>query len=179
MKNSIKIAFCGVLAALSTVILFLTGVVPTATVALPALAGCMLIPAVVELGKRWALGVYAVCGVLSFLLVPDREAALLYVLFFGYYPVLLPALNRLNSRALRWAIKLLAFNAAAVLETLLAIYVLGIPWENLGPLGQATPVVLLLLANLVFLAYDYVLKGLAALYLQRLHGRIKKFFRQK
>ena len=69
-----KLAFCGVMAALSTVLLFLTGVAPVATLALPAIAGCLLIPVVVEAGLPWAFGVYGVCSVLSFLLAPDREA---------------------------------------------------------------------------------------------------------
>ena len=63
-----KLAFCGVMAALSTVLLFLTGVAPVATLALPAIAGCLLIPVVVEAGLPWAFGVYGVCSVLSFLL---------------------------------------------------------------------------------------------------------------
>ena len=78
-----KLAFCGVMAALSTVLLFLTGVAPVATLALPAIAGCLLIPVVVEAGLPWAFGVYGVCSVLSFLLAPDREAFLFYLLFFG------------------------------------------------------------------------------------------------
>ena len=50
MKNSMRVAFCGVIAALSTVLFLLTGVVPVATIALPAIAGCLLIPVVVEVG---------------------------------------------------------------------------------------------------------------------------------
>ena len=46
MKNSMKLALCGVMAALSTVLLFLTGAAPVATLALPAIAGCLLIPVV-------------------------------------------------------------------------------------------------------------------------------------
>ena len=72
MKNSMKVALCGVMAALSTVLLFLTGAAPVATLALPAIAGCLLIPVVVEVGLSWSFGVYGVCGVLSLLLVPDR-----------------------------------------------------------------------------------------------------------
>ena len=41
-----KVALCGVIAALSVVVLFLTGVVPVATIALPAVAGCFLIAVV-------------------------------------------------------------------------------------------------------------------------------------
>lgn len=179
MRNSLKIAFCGITAALSAVVMFLTGVVPTATVALPAVAGCFLIPVVAELGRGWGMGVYAVCCVLSFLLAPDREAAFIYILFFGYYPVLLALLGRIRNKALRWAAKLGVFNAAVLAETALAVWVLGIPWENVDLLGRATPAVLLLAANVMFVLYDRVLEGLIALYFQKLHSRVQKALKLK
>lgn len=173
LKRTRKLALCGVIAALSTVVLFLTGVLPTATVALPAAAGVLLIPVVAECGTGWGFGAYAVCGALAFLSAPDREAALIYVLFFGYYPVLFGLLEKLGSPVLRWATKLLVFNAAAAAEGLLAVYVLGIPWENIGFLGQATLPVLLVLANVVFVLYDYVLRGFIRLYYQRVQERVR------
>ena len=57
LKRSMKVALGGVFTALSLVILFLTGVAPMATIALPATAGCLLIPVVVEAGLPWAFGV--------------------------------------------------------------------------------------------------------------------------
>ncbi len=179
LKNTIKVAFCGVMAALSTVVMFLTGVFPTVTIAFPAVAGCLLVPVVAEFGRVWGLGTYLVCCVLSFLLAPDREAALIYTLFFGYYPVLLPVLEQIGNRVLKWAAKILLFNAMCLAETALSIYVLGIPWENIGILGKATPVVLLVLANAVFLLYDRALKGLIAVYFQKLHSRVSRALRGK
>lgn len=172
-----KIALCGVIAALSVVIMFFTGVIPTATIALPALAGCMLIPVVAELGLAWGGGVYAVCSLLSFLLAPDREAVLFYVLFFGYYPVLVGLFGRIKSRAVQMAAKLVVFNAAVIVETLISIYVLGIPWENISFLGAATPVVLLALANIVFVLYDRALGGIIAMYFVKLHDTVRKMLK--
>ncbi len=179
MKNSMKVALCGILAALSTVIMFLSGVIPIATVAIPALAGCLLIPVVAELGVAWGFGVYAVCGLLSMLLAPDREAALIYILFFGYYPALFAVLGKIRNKVLRFAVKFLLFNAAAVAEGLLTVYVLGIPWENIGFLGDATVWVLLLMADLVFVLYDRALEGLISQYLFRLHDRVQKLLKGK
>lgn len=179
MKNSMKLAFCGVMAALSTVLLFLTGVAPMATLALPAIAGCLLIPVVVEVGLSWAVGVYGVCSVLSFLLAPDREAFLFYLLFFGHYPALFAVLGRIKSKVLRYIAKLLVFNAAMALEVLLSIYVLGIPLETLSILGPIGPVVLWVLANAVFVVYDLALEGLIVQYLHRLHPRLGKVLKGK
>ncbi len=174
MKSAVKIAFCGITAALSVVVLFFTGIIPIATLALPAVAGCLLIPVVAELGVFWGLGVFAVCGVLSFLLTPDREAALFYVLFFGYYPVLVGMLGRIRRKGAQYLVKFLVFNAAVILETALSVFVLGIPWETVSFLGKATPAVLLAMANLVFFLYDRALGGLIALYFQKFHTRVQK-----
>lgn len=179
MKQSMKLAFCGVMAALSTVILFLTGVAPTATLALPAIAGCLLIPVVVEAGRSWAMGVYGVCSVLSFLLVPDREAFLFYLLFFGYYPVLFAVLGRIANKALRYVAKFLVFNAALAVEVLLSVYVLGIPLETFSILGPVGPVVLWVGANAVFVVFDLAFEGLIVQYLYRLHPRVGKMLKGK
>ena len=179
MNNSMTVAFCGIVAALSAVLMFLTGLVPVATLAIPAIAGCLLIPVVVESGLSWGFGVYAVCSVLSFLLAADREAALFYVLFFGYYPALYAVLGRVKNKVLRILAKLLVFNAAVVIETLISIYLLGIPLETISFLGPFTPVVLLVLANAVFLLYDSALNGLILLYVHRIHEQVKRMFRLK
>ena len=178
-KNSMKAALIGILAALSTLVMFFTGIIPVATLALPAIAGCLLIPVVAEVGISWGFGTFAVCAGLSFLLAPDREAALLYLLFFGYYPVLTGVLDRVKNKTLRYVLKLLIFNAAVVTETLLAVFVLGIPWETVEFLGKATPLVLLLLANLVFVLYDRALNGLIALYFRKFSSQVRRFLKLK
>lgn len=179
MKQSMKLAFSGVMAALATVLLFLTGVAPVATLALPAIAGCLLIPVVVEAGLSWGFGMYGVCSVLSFLLAPDREAFFFYLLFFGHYPALFAVLGRIGNKAARYAVKFLVFNAAMALEVLLSVYVLGIPFESFGILGPIGPVVLWVLANAVFVVYDLALEGLIVQYLHRLHPKLSKMLKGK
>ena len=177
MKISMKVAFCGVMTALSAVIMFLSGLVPVATLAIPAIAGCLLISVVAEVGLGWGFGVYGACSLLSLLLVPDREAALFYVLFFGYYPVLFAPLSRVRNRFLRGLAKFSIFNAAVVLEALIAFFGLGIPLETTNFLGKFTPLVLLAFGNLVFLLYDHAMDGLIAQYFYRLHSRISRVLR--
>lgn len=164
--------------ALSVVLMMFEGLVQIASVAMPAIAGCLLIPVVAEAGLGWAFGSYGAAAALCLLLAPDKEASLIYLLFFGYYPALFAVLGRIKNRAACWGAKLLIFNAAAVGEALLATYVLGIPWEDIPflpmPWGLA---VLLALANVVFVLYDYTLAGLIREYFRRLHGRLTKYFK--
>ena len=58
-KKSSKTAVGGVITALSIVLMFLTSVIPTLTYALPAAAGFLITLIVIEIDKKWALGVYA------------------------------------------------------------------------------------------------------------------------
>ena len=176
MKNSMKVALCVVVAALTVVLMLFEGLVSVASVAIPAVAGCLLIPIVAEAGLGHAFGAYGAAAVLVLLLAPDREAALIYVLFFGYYPALFAVVSKIKSRILLWGAKLMIFNAAAIAEGLLAIYVLGIPFEDFPLLGGWGPVVLLALANLVFVLYDYVLAGLIGQYYRRFYGKLGRMF---
>ena len=176
-KTTSRIAFCGVLAALSVVMMFLSGVVPVATIASPAIAGCLLIPVVAECGIKHGWAVFVIVGLLSFFLAADREAFLIYVLFFGYYPVLYATLDKIKSKILRYTVKYLIFNGACVLEVLLAAWLFGIPFEFVEGLGVLTPVVLLVAANLVFFLYDRALPGLIVMYFHRLHKTVSKTFR--
>ena len=176
-SNTSKIALCGVVAALSVVVLFLTGIVPVATVALPALAGCFIIAVVAETDVKHGFAVYGVVSVLSVFLVPDREAALMYLVFFGYYPALYGILSRIRSRFWCWTAKLAVFNAAMVVETVAALWVLGIPVEEMLPYGWVTVPVFAILLNAVFVLYDLSMNGLIVLYIRRVHPAIGKYLK--
>lgn len=175
---AVSAAFCGMAAALATALMFLTGLMPTATYSLPALAGLVGIVIVVEIGVRWAWPVYAAVSVLSLLIAPDKEAVTLYILFFGYYPILKALLERQPRKWLQWLLKFLVFNAAVVLYYWIAIKVLGVPEESFWSFGVVMPVALLVGGNVVFLLYDYVISGLVRVYWQRLHRTVSRMFHQ-
>lgn len=88
-------------------------------------------------------------------------------------------LGRIRAKALRYVAKLLVFNAAMALEVLLSVYLLGIPFESFAILGPLGPVLLAVLANVVFIVFDRALEGLIVQYLHRLHPRMAKILRGK
>ncbi len=63
--------------------MFLTGLISIGTYALPAFSGILLIVVVIELGAGWAWPVYIASSILSLLIAGDKEAAMLFVVFFG------------------------------------------------------------------------------------------------
>ena len=91
--NTAKTALCGMVSALSLALMMFEGLVQVASIAMPALAGCLLIPIVAEAGLKWAFGSYGATAALCLLLTPDKEAALIYLLFFGDYPALCAVLG--------------------------------------------------------------------------------------
>ena len=135
MKQSSQTAFGGILTALSVVLMFLTGIIPFLTFALPALAGALLILIVMEIGPKWALCVYAAVSILSLLVVADKEAAMMYAAFFGYYPVIKSFLESKLPRVVEWIVKFLIFNAAMVLAYVIIIFVFGMPLDEMEEFG--------------------------------------------
>ena len=86
-KGTMRIAVCGIIAALSLVFMMMTSLVPIGTYALPCLAGILISCIVVEYGYGWAIGVFCVTAVLSTLLAGDKEAVIYFIALFGYYPI--------------------------------------------------------------------------------------------
>ena len=111
--ESQKIALCGMLGALSVVLLLLGSALQIGTYAAPMLAAFLLIPVLEEYGTRYALTLYVCVAILAVLFVPETELALFYVLVMGYYPVLRVKLNGVKSTLLRWVLKFAVFNGVS------------------------------------------------------------------
>lgn len=106
-----KVAFCSIMAALGTVIMLTGGLIPVFTYCSPLIAALLLIPVSQEAGNGYSWMVWLVTGLLSMLIGIDKEAAFFYI-FLGYYPIIRPAINRISSGFLRFAVKLLLFAGA-------------------------------------------------------------------
>ena len=110
-----RVALVGVLAALSLIALYLSAVSPTARMGIVAIAGLFPAGAVVSAGLKAGFFCYGAAGLLGLLLVPDKANALLYLLFFGLWPMLKSLLERIPVRPLEWLCKLAVFNAVLTL----------------------------------------------------------------
>ena len=163
----------GVFAALGVVVMMLGGVIPLATFACPALAGIVLLPVLVETGKRMALGSYVAISVLSLILCPDKEMALVFA-FLGYYPVVKWDLERIRNRGVRLAVKLGIFNGAAGAMMLMIAYVLQ--WQAIMAEYAAMSAWMLaafvLMSNATMLLYDRTLVIMMYVYLKKLRPNL-------
>lgn len=167
--RSRRMAVCGMMAALGTVLL-LAGALPFAAYCAPVLAMLPLLPVRDAYGDGAALGVYGVTAALGLLLSAEGEAALLY-LFLGHYPVLRYAIGRLPGRGLRLAAKLAVCNVGVALTWGGALLLFRLP---IAPEGEALPYLLTLLGlwNVTFLLLDRALGRLETVYQRRWRRRL-------
>lgn len=156
MKKAKLTAFCGMMVALSVVLMAFVTVLPVLMYVLPVVTGIIVL-LVADVGsKKWATGVFFATSVLSLILLTDKESVLTYILFFGYYPLIREDLSKL-SKVLFVILKFLLFNCAAVLTGFAGVLLFGVPKEEYEEFGRLTIPLLLGLANVVFLLYDRIL----------------------
>ena len=62
---------------------------PLLVYALPALAGSLLVIIVIEISMKWAFVTYTTVGILSLFTTSNKEAAVLFIMYLGYYPIVI------------------------------------------------------------------------------------------
>ena len=173
-QQSRKVALCGVLCGLAVVVLLLGGLFSLAVYCAPLLAMAVLLPVLEEYGPGTAGAAYGAVAILALLLVPDREAALVYV-FFGWYPLLRPRIAALPSLPVRLVFRLGVCGLSMFLLYGVTIRLLGLTavTEELG--GGWLTAALAAMGCAVFLLLDLALGRLTVLWRRKLRRR---FFRK-
>ena len=166
----------GILCALSLVCMLLT-ILPISEMGLPALAGAVLIPIILEIGVKWGWMSYACVALLSLLITPSMEAKVLFIAFFGYYPVLKALIERLRKIWLEWIIKLAVFNLTMIGAYWIMLTFLGLPADSFEIFGLDLPFVILAIGNVAFVLYDIALTGVITTYLRVLQPKLARLFR--
>lgn len=173
-RVSYRVALGGIVSAFCLVGMFLTGVFPVLYLVLPMISGVLLLIIVEEIGTPWAWVTYVTVSLLSLFVTYDKEAALIFILFFGCYPMLRLYMNRIRPKLLQWAVKLAFFNCIMIAYFRLTVYVFGMEglleaFEDFGKYGAA---ITLLILNPFFFMYDTSLTGMCAFYRKLLKPRI-------
>ena len=175
MKKVKKIALCGMLAALITVIC-LAAYFPYLTYTLPAFASAFIIVPLFEAGRKYALFTY-LASVLPIALLAENEAKMLYLCFFGFYPVLKSVYEGFKSRVSEYICKFFTFNTAVIMAYFVLSKLLMAEDLDFGALGKYGAILFLAAGNIVFVLYDICLSRLAVFYAVRLRKHISKFFK--
>ena len=126
-----------------------------------------------ELGIKTAWLTYTAVSLLSMLIIPDKETALMFIAFFGYYPFLKLKLDTIKLRLLRILIKLAIFNITIIAAYGVLIWVLGLSYlasELQGGFG----ILLIVMANVFFPIYELALRSIYLLYIYRIRKTLFK-----
>lgn len=164
-----KLTVAAMLAALQLVLLYLGTVMPSWKLAVTALAGIINAAVLIECGVTSAILSFVAVSALGAVILPQKSITLLYIAFFGYYPLMKSAAEHANSRVLEWIVKLVVFNFACVICWVALRY--GFITDISLP--EIALALLWLGLNVVFVIYDIGLSRLISLYMQRIHKNLK------
>ena len=159
-RNSFNVAYCGVTCALSLIVMF-AAIIPSMTYVMPAVSGVVIWTVCGQVNRKWAFMTYAAAAVMSLFFVPEKESMIYFVMIFGYYPLIRDLIHRFSFAPIRFLIKLVFFNATAILAFTIVVKLfvdIGQVLEGMEIFGDYAVFLLLLLGNGVFFFYDLSLR---------------------
>ena len=177
MKNTKRIAYGGIAAALSAVMLIITSYTSYGCYAAAITAGIINLCFSYVIGKRYALMAFAAAGIAAFTMSTDKSGALLYLLFTGYYPVVKEWIRDINSRILRTLIKVFIVLLSGAFCTIMLMALFGVPSILSGINSETVPVLIFAAYVCAFAAYDYALILFEKRYKAEIINLIKKLLK--
>lgn len=178
MRESSKAALGGIVAALSVVIMLSTYISPLLVYTAPPFAGLLLIFILKEIGYSWAFGTYTAVSLLSVFIIADKESAVFFTFFFGFYPILRAFLcEKIKLKPISFLLGLVVFNISLLISVTICSKVFGIDYSEFTDGGKAMVLLFIVLMNMVFAAYDFLFLKLNVLYDGLISKKVKRFFR--
>ncbi|WP_195264962.1 hypothetical protein [Clostridium sp. 1001275B_160808_H3] len=160
-----EITLSAILVALTNIILYLNLLLPISTISILTLASLLIPIALIKGSIKSAFFVYIASSIIGFFILPIN-IILLYVLFFGIYGIVKYYIEKLNKLYLEIFLKMIFFNISLfislfVFKSFTAIEITKLPlW------------LLWIVAQPIFLIFDYALTLLISFYMQRIHNKI-------
>ncbi len=173
---SYRVALGGIVSALCLAAMFFAGIMPALYLLLPMIAGVLMMIIAVEVSTGWAVLTYISVGLLSMFITFDKEAALVFIMLFGHYPIMRFYINRIKIRFLRNTVKFVVFNICAVAYFYVTVYIFGLDQmlDEFGEIGKYGGYIMLALCNVIFVLYDMNLDLCYKIYKVRLMPRIRR-----
>ncbi|MCL2637464.1 MAG: hypothetical protein FWD48_03755 [Oscillospiraceae bacterium] len=161
-RISHKVAYCGIICALAVMIMLIS-LIPGFAYAVPAVSGIFIWSICFFISYKWALLSFAASSLLLLILLPHSvEANIVYIAFFGYYPIIRDKLVVIKSIVLRFFAKLLVFNAACVAAFQVITIFIEVEkvLEGMERFGDLAVFVFWGTANIAFFCYEFCLSQL-------------------
>ena len=155
-KNTKKLTFSAIISALAVAVMYIGALLDVLDLSTAALASICVLLILTELGMKYAFLSYACISVLSFLLLPTKYAAIMFVGFLGFYPMAKLVFERKFRGILCLVLKFILLNVCIGAMLFVVRYVMS---EALW-----FEIMVLVLANVVFVVYDVALTRLLRAY---------------
>jgi len=168
-KKTRMISLSALFTALTVTTIYFASIWPTGQIGLAAVASLFTAAAVIETGLFSGISVYTASSVLCLTLIPNRTVAIIYICFFGYYPVVKSLVERLKGTVLQWVIKLFVFNSALAAVW---FFLRGLIFEFEGT--QHSALYIFVGGSIVFLVFDYGFTKVIMLYINRVAKHTKR-----
>ena len=95
-KKTRNLTLSALFAAFTVISLYFASIWPTGLFGLVAFSSLFATAAVIDAGLASGISVFLVSSILGMLIIPDKAAPLLYIFFFGYYPVVKSLIERIR-----------------------------------------------------------------------------------
>ena len=160
-----EITLSAILIALTIIILYLNLLLPISTISILTLASLLIPIALIRGSIKIAILVYIASSILGFFILPIN-IILLYILFFGIYGIVKFYIEKINKLPVEIILKIIFFNVMFfitffIFNSVISIEITKLPIE-----------LFIIVAQVVFLIFDYALTLLISFYLERIHAKI-------
>ena len=175
------IALGGILVALTTIVLYATSILPISTLAILTIASALIPVCIIRSNIQTSIFVYISSSLIAFFLVPIN-ISFLYFVFFGVYGIIKYFIERIRKEKLEIVLKVVFFNIAFIIGFIIMQNVLGINiiaglevlmsrFFDTSARTIAT-IILWIVAQPIFLSYDYAMTMIITFYMERIHKNI-------
>lgn len=170
MSKVKRLALCALMTALATVVLFIGSVSGLLDICTAAIAALIVAFCSIELGVGYGWLVYIASGAVSLMILPAKEAAYSFTLFFGLHALLIPLFSKLP-RWVSFAVRLAIMNG-----TLVLIYIFFRELLQMPEVGWMK-IAIFVMANAIFILSDMLYRRLLRLYFIKYRDIIAKFLK--
>lgn len=177
MRKTKLITLSALAAALGVIAIALGSLLDVMDLSAAVLAALVVLFCVLEMGYGYAAMVYLTVSVLSVILLPNKSAALLFALLFGYMPIVKFWFERKLGR-LSVIPKLIIYNLLFGAVVTFGAELTGFTVENAWSVPPAAIYALyFVLANILFAVCDLLFARMARFYFFRIRERIRKYLK--
>ena len=175
------IALGGILVALTTIVLYATSILPISTLAILTIASALIPVCIIRSNIQTSIFVYISSSLIAFFLVPII-ISFFYFIFFGVYGIVKFFIERIRKEKLEILFKIVFFNIAFIIGFIIMQNVLGINiiaglevlmsrfFDTSG--RTIASIILWIVAQPIFLIYDYAMTMIITFYMERIHKNI-------